>query len=112
MTFAEYKYFEKDNVADGGTYEDDWSPKEDRIIKRIHIARKDGASFTDSTFYLKIDGVVYTLDVVPCIILGPDILTSPVLDIYVKAKQTLSFTFKNLEGAPISVMITLELHKP
>jgi len=112
MEFAEYKYFEKDAVADGATYEDDWSPKEDRVIKRIHLARKDGASFTDSTFYFKIDGVVYTLDVVPCIILGPDILTSPVLDIPIKAKSTLSFVLKNLEGVSIDVMITLELHKP
>jgi len=112
MEFAEYKYFEKDTIADGATYEDDWSPKEDRIIKRIHLARKDGASFTDSTFYLKIDGVVYTLDVVPCIILGPDILTSPELNIPIKAKATLSFILKNLEGTTISVMITLELWKP
>jgi len=109
MPFREFKYFEKDGVADGATYEDDWTPKEDRVIHRIYIARKDGQSFTDSTFYFKIDGVVYTLDVVPCIVLGPDILTSPVLDISIKAKETLSFTFKNLEGVPVDVMITLEL---
>jgi len=109
MPFKEFKYFEKDGVADGGTYEDDWTPKEDRVIKRIYLARKDGQSFTDSTFYFKIDGVVYTLDVVPCIILGPDILTLPVLDISIRAKETLSFTFKNLEGVPVDVMITLEL---
>jgi len=109
MPFKEFKYFEKDGVADGATYEDDWTPKEDRVIKRIYLARKDGQSFTDSTFYFKIDGVVYTLDVVPCIILGPDILTNPVLDISIKAKETLSFTFKNLEGVSVDVMITLEL---
>jgi len=112
MPFAEYKYFEKDAIADGGTYEDDWSPKEDRVIKRIHLARKDGAGFTDSTFYFKIDGTVYTLDVVPCIVLGPDILTSPVLNIPIKAKATFSFTLKNLEGVSIDAMVTLELHKP
>jgi len=112
MVFAEYKYFEKDGIADGGVFEADWSPKEDRVIKRIHLARKDGVSFTKSTFYFKIDGVVYTLDVVPCIILGPEILTSPVLDIPIKAKQTLKFTLKNLEGVSIDAMVTLELHKP
>jgi len=110
MGFKEYKYFEKDNVADGATYEDDWTLKEDRIIKRIHTARKDGQSFTDSTFYFKIDGTVYTLDVVPCIILGPDKLTSPVLNIPARKGETLSFTLKNLEGVTISVMVTLELH--
>jgi len=112
MEFSEFKYFDKDNIADGATYEDDWTPKEDRIIKRIHLARKDGASFTKSTFYFKIDGTVYTLDVVPCNVLGPDVLTCPVLNIPIKAKQTLSFTLKNLEGATVSVMITLELWKP
>jgi len=111
MEFAEFKYFEKDSIADGATYEDDWTPKEDRIIKRIHLARKDGAAFTDSTFYFKIDGTVYTLDKVPCVVLGPDKLTSPELNIPIKAKATLSFTLKNLEGATISVMITLELWK-
>jgi len=109
MPFREFKYFEKDGVADGATYEDDWTPKEDRIIKHIYVARKDGQSFTDSTFYFKINGTVYTLDVVPCIVLGPDILTNPVLDISIRAKETLSFTFKNLEGVSVDVMITLEL---
>jgi len=112
MEFAEFKYFEKDNIADGGVHEDDWTPKEDRIIKRIYLARKDGASFTDSTFHFKIDGTVYTLDVVPCIVLGPDKLTSPELNIPIKAKATLKFTLKNLEGATISVMETLELWRP
>jgi len=110
MGFREFKYFERDGVADGSTYEDDWTPKQDRIIHRIYIARKDGQSFTDSTFYFKIDGTVYTLDVVPCIILGPDILTNPVLDIPIKAKETFDFTFKNLEGVSVDVMITLELY--
>jgi len=112
MKFIEFKEFEKDNIADGGVHEEDWTPTEDRVIKRIHLARKDGASFTDSTFYFKIDSVVYTLEVVPCIVLGPDKLTSPVLNIPLGAKKTFSFTLKNLEGAPISVMETLELWKP
>jgi len=109
VEFKEFKYFERDNMGDGTTYEDDWTPKEDRVIKRIYLARKDGQAFTDSTFYFKIDGAVYTLDVVPCIVLGPDKLTSPVVDIPIKAKETLSFTLKNLEGVTISVMVTLEL---
>jgi len=112
VKFSEYKHFEKDNMTHGTTFEQDWSPPQDRIIKRIHLARKDGASFTESTFYLKIDGTVYTINVVPCVILGPDILTSPVLDIPIKAAAKLSFTLKNLEGVTISVMVTLELWKP
>jgi len=112
MPFAEFLYFEKDGIVDGGTYEDDWSPKEDRVIKRIHLARKDGVSYTASTFYFKIDGTVYTLKEVPCVVLGPDKLTSPVLNIPIKAKATFSFILKNLEGVSIDAMVTLELHKP
>jgi hypothetical protein len=110
LVFKAFKYFEKDNIPDNGTYEDSWSPTEDRIIKRIYLARKDGASFTKSTFYFKIDAEVYTLDVVPCNVLGPDMLTSPVLDIPIRAKSTLMFSLKNLEGSTISVMVTLELY--
>jgi len=49
MPFREFKYFERDSIAAGGTYEDDWTPKEDRVIKRIYLARKDGAAFTGRT---------------------------------------------------------------
>jgi len=112
MAFKYFKYFEKDNLADGAVYEDTWYPDVDIKIKRIYLARKDGASFTDSTFYLKVKETVYTHDVVPCIILGPDKLTSPELDIPVAAKQVVAFTLKNLEGATISVMITLECWEP
>jgi len=112
MEFAAFKYFEKDNISPNGTHEEDWSPTEDYIIKRIYLARKDGASFTKSTFYLKILEKVYTLNVVPCNILGPDMLTSPELNIPIKAKEVLKFTLKNLEGTTISVMETLELWKP
>ena len=112
MGFKFYKYFEKDGIADNGTHEDKWSPTDAVKIKRIHLARKDGSGFTDSTFYLKVGKDVYTMDVVPCAVLGPDKLTSPELDIQVAAKETLSFTLKNLEGASIDVMETLECWEP
>ena len=112
MGFKHFKYFEKDDIADAATYEDTWSPTEDEKIKRIHLARKDGSSFTDSTFYIKVGKEVYTMDVVPCVVLGPDKLTSPELDIEVKAKATLSFTLKNLEGVSIDVMVTFECWEP
>jgi len=109
LAFKYFKYFEKDGIADGGTYEDDWTPETDITIKRIHIQRKDGVSLTDSTFYFKIAETVYTHEVVPATVLGPDKLTSPELNIAVVAKATVAFTFKNLEGASIDIMITLEV---
>lgn len=112
MGFKFYKYFDEDALAIDGSHEEEWSPTEDVVIKRIHLARKNGSSFTDSTFYLKVGKEVYTMDVVPCAVLGPDKLTSPVLEIPVKAKATLSFVLKNLEGVAIDVMETFECWGP
>ena len=112
MAFKYYKYFEKDSMADGATYDDTWYPDTDIKLKRIHLARKDGAAFTKSTFYLKVKETVYTHPTIPCIVLSPDALTSPVLDIPVPAKQVIAFALKNLEGTTISVMITLECWEP
>jgi len=111
VRFHNFRYFEKDTISNGATYEDSWTAIEDVVIHRIYLARKSGASFTDSTFYLEIDGYVPTKAVVPCITLGPDVLTNPVLDIPFRKGQTLRFILKNLEGDTISVMVTLELWK-
>ncbi|MEM2567335.1 MAG: hypothetical protein QXH20_02545 [Candidatus Bathyarchaeia archaeon] len=110
--FKYFKYFEKDNIADGATYDDTWYPDTDIKIHRIYLARKDGASFTKSTFYLKVKETVYTHPVVPAIVLGPDVLTTPILDIPVAAKQVIAFSLKNLENATIDVTVTLECHEP
>jgi len=112
MRFSEYRFFEKDDVADGGVFEDDWTAKEDRIIKRFHLARKDGASFTASTFYFKVEARVYTMDAIPCNVFGPDVLTTPELNVPIKKGETFTFTLKNREGVTISVMVTLELWRP
>jgi len=112
MPLKYFKYFEKDDIADNGLHEDEWTPDEDLVIKRIYLARKDGSSYTKSTFYLKIAGDVYTEPVIPAVVLGPDKLTSPELDIPIAKGNKLNFTLKNLEGAAISSMVTIEAHKP
>jgi len=112
MPFAYYKTFEKDSLADGGTYEDTWTADEDLVLKRIMIKNKDGSALTKSTFYFKIVGLVYTHPVVPAAILGPDNFLAPVLDIPFKNGQKLDFTFKNLEGAAIDIFISMETHRP
>ena len=112
MVLKYFKHFEKDSVADAGLHEDSWTTDEDLKIKRIFLARKDGVSYTKTTFYLKIAGKVYTDPVIPAITLGPDKLTSPDLDIAVAKGEKLMFTLKNLEGATISSMVTIEAHEP
>ena len=112
MGFKYYKTFEEDSISDGDTYEDTWEATEDLIIKRIHIINKSGAGFTDSTFYFKIADRVYTREVVPAVVLGPDVETTPELNIPIYKGEKLSFTFKNLEGSTVSVYITLEVWTP
>jgi len=111
MAFYYFKTCEKDSLADGDVYEDTWTADEDLVIKRIFIKNKDGSALTDSTFYFKIVGEVYTHPLVPAAILGPDVLVSPVLDIRFVKGAKLEFTFKNLEGVTISLFVVFEVHK-
>jgi len=112
MAFYYFKTFEKDSIADTGTYEDDWTADEDLVIHRIYIKNKDGSALTDSTFYFKIVGDVYTHPLMPAAILGPDVMITPVLDISFVKGAKLEFTFKNLEGKTISLFIVFEVYTP
>ena len=104
-----YKTFEKDGLALNTSWTQTWTVEADIRIKRIHIVEKVGTVLRKSTFYLKIAGAVYTHDLVPCSVLGPDILTSPVLDITLPKGAELSYTIKNNDVATINLFVTLEL---
>jgi len=108
VAFRFYKTFTKEGIADGAVYEDSWTADEDLSLKRIHILRQTGESLTKSSFYFKIADRVYTRDIVPAKILGPDALISPVLDISFKKGEKFDFTFKNLEGVTIDIYISIE----
>ena len=104
-----YKTFEKLSLADAASWTQTWTVEADMRIKRIHIIEKAGTTLRKATYYLKIAGDVKTHDLVPCCVLGPDILTSPVLDIALPKGAELSFTIKNNEGKTIDLFVTLEL---
>lgn len=107
----ELKYFktiQKNDLADVGSWSDDWTPDQDIVIKRIYLKNKDGSAFTDSTLYLEVAGVPYTHALVPVAILGPDREVSPELGITVKAHQKIAWTFKNNEGATVSLFLSFE----
>ena len=104
-----YKTFEKTSLADAASWTQTWTVEADMLIKRIHIIEKAGTTLRKSTFYLKIAGPVYTHDLVPCSVLGPDILTSPVLDITLPKGAELSYTLKNNEGKTIDLFVTLQI---
>jgi len=107
--FFYFKTFYKDSLADDGTWSDDWDLDTDLVIKRIHLIRKDGASFTDSVFYLKISEDVFTRENdMPAVVLGPDKSVSPELNIPCKAGERVSWTFTNKEGATISLFLVFE----
>ena len=112
MGFKYYKYYEEDALAVDGKHSETWEADESLVIKRIHLARKDGSAFTDSTFYMKIKERVYTHAEVPCVVLGPDKLTSPELDIPFSKGEKLAFTLENKEDAAIDVMETFECWSP
>ena len=104
-----YKTFEKTDLADATSWTQTWTVEADMNIERIHIVEKAGTTLRKSTFYLKIAGDVKTHDLVPCSVLGPDILTSPVLNIALPKGAELSFTLKNNEGKIIDLFVTLKL---
>ena len=104
-----YKTFEKTGLADAASWTQTWTVEADMRIKRIHIVEKAGTTLRKSTFYLKIAGPVYTHDLIPCSVLGPDIMVSPVLDIALPKGAELSFTLKNNEGKSIDLFVSLEI---
>jgi len=106
--FKYFKTIEKDGLADGASFTDDWYPDTDVVLRRVYLKNKDGTAFTDSTFYLKITEDVLTYAIVPAAILGPDKEISPILDIPVKARELISWTFKNKEGRTIDLFIVFE----
>jgi len=112
MGFKYYRSFEKDSLSDAAKWEESFTADEDLTFKRIYLARKDGASFTKSKFYLKIAEAVYTRPIAPAELVGSDLLVSPILDIPVKKGQTVSWTLENLEGAAIDVWLTFEVWTP
>jgi len=112
MAFKYFKTFSKSSLADGATYEDSWTSDEPLFIKRIYLLRGDGNSFTDSLFYFKIVGDVYTHPQVPCKVLGPQVNVTPELNIPFPKGAKLDFTLKNQEGSAQDVYVVFEVETP
>lgn len=110
MAFKFHRTFEHDSITTGTRVSGSWTADQDYLIKRVHLIRKDGASFTASTFFWKIGDNVFTREKVPASIYGPDVLVSPILDIDFPKGAKLDYTFENLEGATISIFVVFEVH--
>jgi len=109
MAFKYFKKFYKASLADAASWEDSWTADENLIIRRIYLKNANGSAFTDSLFYFKISGDVFTHPDVPAAVLGPDVLVTPVLDISFPLGAKLDFTFKNTEGVAVDVFVVFEV---
>jgi hypothetical protein len=110
MAFKYYKTFEHDSIASGSTVSGSWTADEDLVIKRVHVVRKDGTALTASTIYFKIADRVFTRELAPAVVFGKTCDISAELNIPFSKGEKLDYTFKNLEGATISVFIYFEVH--
>jgi len=110
--FKYFKTFEHNSIGDGETASGSWTADEDLILKRVHVIRKDGASFTDSEVYFNIGDRVFARDKIPAVVLGPDKEVSPVLNIPFRKGEKLEYKFKNNEGSTISIYICIEVWTP
>jgi len=109
MSLKFYKTWERVGLSDGASWVETWVAEEDMVIKRIHIVEKGGTTLRKSTFYFKIAGRVYTRELIPCSIFGPDVLVTPVINVPFKKAEEFSFTLKNQEGAAIDLWVSVEL---
>jgi hypothetical protein len=111
MPFKHYRTFEHDNIASGASVSGSFVADENLVIKRVHIARKDGSSLTASTFFFKIGDRVFTRELVPAAVFGPNIQVSAEVNIPFSKGEKLDYTFKNNEGAAISIFVYFEVHQ-
>jgi len=107
--FLFYKFDSTTGLADGSTWEAEYTADEDYIIKRIYIKRMTGEDLTKSKVTFLLAGVPITKPEALAYNFGPDILVNPELDLRISKGGKLSWTFKNLEGVAIDVGLTLEI---
>lgn len=109
MKFKCYKTFEKDAIAHGTKVDEAWTADEDYIIKRFWIVEKGGRMLWPSRVYLKVKDKVLTHPYISARLLMPDVAKDLVFDVEFKKGEAFAYTFENLEGAPISIYLKLEL---
>jgi len=112
MAFKFYRTFEHDSIAAGATVTGSWTADDDYVIKRVHVARKDGVALTASTFYFKVGDRVFTRELVPATALRPGADFVQAIDVKITKGEKLDYTFKNLEGATISIFVWFEVWTP
>jgi len=105
------KHIDIPSLADGSTYENEWTADEDYTIKYILIRRADGQPFTATTVTFFIDQQAITDDKAPAAIFGTDILNALPINESLLKDHKFKYSVKNQEGTTITVYIDLILER-
>jgi len=103
------KHFDHDDVADGGTFEQEWASDGNYITKYILIKRKDGASLTASDITIRIQNIPLTKDHALCNTFGTDIMNALLINEELKKTWVIDYAGTNREGVKISLVVELIL---
>ena len=111
MPFHAFKTFGPYTISAGGSQELDWDADDDYIIKRIYVVDQDSLPLEKLTITLFVEQTTYTKDLVPCSVLGGNVLTAPELSIEIRKAQKFKATIKNHDTQSRTVYLVLELWK-
>ena len=108
MPFYAFKQIEVGSIAAGNTSSGSWTADDNYTIEKIFIIDKDGATLYKVTVTVRIDDKVLTRDLVPAMVLAPDELLSPELNLELSKGKTIYFEIKNNDSTAQDIYIVLK----
>jgi len=105
------KHFDHDGIADGGTFEKEWTTDKAYKIHYIYFKRKDGYSFTKTEVTVWLEGEAITKPEALARTFGEDPLYALKLMYEIGAKQPVKWSGTNREGATIDIAVELILEE-
>jgi len=107
MVKLRIQHFAHDNIADGGSFSEDWVADKDFIIEYIFIKRKDGASFTASDITIHINRDPITRDKALISTFGSDPQYALPINEPLDKDWKIEWSGYNREGTTISIVVEL-----
>jgi len=101
------KRFDTGSLADGATWEKQYTVTEDYILERIFIQDVDGGELNKSLFHLEVGAKNVFADDLPAKNLTPALDENLELNLDCPKETIIKMIFKNLEGATKQCYITL-----
>jgi len=103
------RYWDKDGLGDGLTWEDEWTADEDYIIEYIFFKRKDGVALEKSDVTIRIAGYPWTRPKALAALIGEDKFTALPVDEDLPKDEKFEWAFTNREGTSIDITLHLLL---